>query len=196
MTSSPFHFGQCQTVKEHSGQKLIQTWGCHLMTWRTSESWRHWRITNIFLDDIEKIWTWGCRCGWLVEVGGWRVYVSRGNSSRFWGDFAPCLPTSSYIAPAPIHQHSGTHCCGGGGAWRKLLVAVTGHFGDAYTEDRDLNFSPLAQSTNSQLRLFSFTWAGLRNSDLIWVEIKVKTLPEAKRTQGIESITWVISPAK
>ena len=142
------------------------------MTWRTSESWRHLRITNIFLDDIEKIWTWGCRCGWLVEVGGWRVYVSRGNSSRFWGDFAPCLPTSSYIAPAPIHQHSGTHC-GGGGAWRKLLVAVTGHFGDA-AEDRDLNFSPLAQSTNSQLRLFSFTWAGLSNPDLIWVPIKVK----------------------
>ena len=53
-------------------------------------------------------------------------------------------------------------------------MAVTGHFGDAYTEDRDLNFSPLAQSTNSQLRLFSFTWAGLSNSDLIWVAIKVK----------------------
>ena len=50
--------------------------------------------------------------------------------------------------------------------WLAILVTVA--------EDRDLNFSPLAQSTNSQLRLFSFTWAGLSNPDLIWVAIKVK----------------------
>ena len=99
-----------------------------------------------FLDDIEKIWTWGCRRGWLVEVGGWRVYVSRGNSSRFWGDFAPYLHFVVYCTSTNSSTFWYT-LCGVNCWWLWLAILVT----LAYTEDRDPNFSPLTQSTIFQL---------------------------------------------
>ena len=40
----------------------------------------------------------------LLEEGGWRVYVSRGNSSsRFWGDFAPWYQHHQHRFS--FHQH-------------------------------------------------------------------------------------------
>ena len=40
--------------------------------------------------------------------------------------------------------------------------------------------------------VLTLNWAGVRPL----AKAKDKTLPEAQRTQGIDSLTWVISPAK
>ena len=127
----------------------------------------------------------------LLEVGGWRVYVSRGNSSRFWGDFAPSYHFPSYIAAAPIY---GTHTVELGHGvncwWLWLAILVT----LAYTEDRDLNFSPLTQSTTSQFLpvhptfRFSFVMACFNNHILI--ATKDKTIQGQRYIIHNQRLTW------
>ena len=109
MTSSPFHFGQvCQTVKEHSGQKLIQTWRCHSIDdlenkWvvETLKYYQHffgwyWENLNLGMPAWMTCWGWRMTClresGKQQQVLRWLctlppyfvVYCTSTNSSTFW----------------------------------------------------------------------------------------------------------------